>query len=101
MSASGPTIKTFRKRLYTVLPRGVAASGSAPAASSSPLTRVRSNSASRSLYTAPPPSLSALPFFDAPLPPPPPSRPGNPHVLSSRLPIQPKPEPESHPTRIN
>jgi hypothetical protein len=65
------TIKTIQKRIYTVV---------APAAA---IPRVRSNSASRSLYTAP------SPFFDSPPPPPPSSRPGNPHVLStSRLPVK-------------
>ncbi|KAI0319464.1 hypothetical protein OF83DRAFT_1109968 [Amylostereum chailletii] len=95
MSASGPTMKTFQKRLYTVLPRGVA-----PAAAQNSQVRVRSNSASssRSLYTAPSSSssLSGIPFFDASPQPSPSSRPGNSHVLSStRLPIEGKAELEA------
>jgi hypothetical protein len=74
------TIKSIQKRFYTVV----------TASSTNPASRVRSNSASRSLYTSPsPPSTSSLPlsFFDSPPPPPPSSRPGNPHVIStSRLP---------------
>lgn len=81
MTAPGPTIKSFHKRLYTVLPRGVAA------------PRVRSNSAgasSRALH-----SYSSLPYFD-PSTPPPSSRPGNPHLLSTtRLPIEARTEPEA------
>ncbi|KAN0128056.1 Protein phosphatase 2C (PP2C)-like domain containing protein [Lactarius tabidus] len=82
MTAPGPTIKSFQKRLYTVLPRGVAA------------TRVRSNSAgasSRALHNYSP----SLPYFD-PSTPPPSSRPGNPHLLSTtRLPIEARTEPEA------
>jgi hypothetical protein len=82
MSAPGPTIKSFHKRLYTVLPRGVSVS------------RVRSNSAgasSRALHTYSPSS----PYFD-PSTPPPSSRPSNPHLLSTtRLPIEAKAEPEA------
>lgn len=85
-------MKTIQKRFYNVLPRVVSSS------SSSPISRVRSNSASssRSLYTS---GSSVLPlgFFDTP-PPPPSSRPGNPHVLStSRLPIESKGEVEGQP----
>ncbi|KIM87718.1 hypothetical protein PILCRDRAFT_258726 [Piloderma croceum F 1598] len=72
------TIKSIHKRFYTV----VAASSNAAATST---TRVRSNSASRSLYTTP----NSLSFLDPPPPPPPSSRPGNPHVITtSRLPIK-------------
>ncbi|KAH9959342.1 phosphatase 2C-like domain-containing protein [Russula dissimulans] len=82
MTAPGPTIKSFHKRLYTVLPRGFVP------------PRVRSNSAgasSRALYTYSP----SLPYFD-PSTPPPSSRPGNPHLLSTtRLPIEAKTEPEA------
>ena len=82
MTAPGPTIKTFQKRLYTVLPRGVAA------------PRVRSNSASassRALHNYSP----SLPYFD-PSTPTPSSRPGNPHLLSTtRLPIEARTEPEA------
>jgi len=82
MTAPGPTIKSFHKRLYTVLPRGVS------------VPRVRSNSAggsSRALHTYSP----SLPYFD-PSTPPPSSRPGNPHLLSTtRLPIEAKTEPEA------
>jgi len=82
MTAPGPTIKSFHKRLYTVLPRGFVA------------PRVRSNSAgssSRALHTYSP----SLPYFD-PSTPPPSSRPGNPHLLSTtRLPIEAKTEPEA------
>jgi hypothetical protein len=82
MTAPGPTFKTFQKRLYTVLPRGVA------------VTRVRSNSASassRSLHNYSP----SLPYFD-PSTPTPSSRPGNPHLLSTtRLPIEARTEPEA------
>ncbi|KAI0050115.1 hypothetical protein FA95DRAFT_1587898 [Auriscalpium vulgare] len=78
MSPPGSTMKTFQKRLYTVLPRAIP-------------TRVRSNSgsAARSLYTSYAPPLA---YFDSP---PPPSRP-NSHVLSTtRLPIEAKAEPEA------
>ena len=82
MTAPGPTIKTFQKRLYTVLPRGVAA------------TRVHSNTtsaSSRALHNYSP----SLPYFD-PSAPTPSSRPGNPHVLSTtRLPIEARTEPEA------
>jgi hypothetical protein len=82
MTAPGPTIKSFHKRLYTVLPRGVS------------VPRLRSNSAgtsSRVLHTYSP----SLPSFD-PSTPPPSSRPGNPHVLSTtRLPIEARTEPET------
>ncbi|KAF8269103.1 phosphatase 2C-like domain-containing protein [Lactarius quietus] len=82
MTPPGPTIKTFQKRLYTVLPRGVA------------VTRVRSNSASassRALHNYSP----AQPYFD-PSAPTPSSRPGNPHLLSTtRLPIEARTEPEA------
>ena len=82
MTAPGPTIKSFQKRLYTVLPRGVA------------VTRVRSNSASassRALHNFSP----SLPYFD-PSTPTPSSRPGNPHLLSTtRLPIEARTEPEA------
>ncbi|KAF7790118.1 hypothetical protein EIP86_001070 [Pleurotus ostreatoroseus] len=86
-------MKTIHKRLYTTIPRSLAAapSSSAPA----PTSRVRSNSAgsSRSLYTA---SSSTLPFsfFDAPAPPP--SRPGSSNlVISPRL-AEAKAETEPH-----
>ncbi|KAI0259478.1 phosphatase 2C-like domain-containing protein [Gloeopeniophorella convolvens] len=82
MSAPGPTIKSFQKRLYTVLPRGVAA------------TRVRSNSAgasSRALHSFSP----SLAYFDPPQPPPS-SRPSNLQLIStSRLPIEARAEPEA------
>ncbi|KAH9047826.1 hypothetical protein EDB87DRAFT_1417774 [Lactarius vividus] len=82
MTAPGPTIKTFQKRLYTVLPRGVA------------VTRARSNSAtasSRALHNYSP----SLHYFD-PSTPTPSSRPGNPHSLSTtRLPIEARTEPEA------
>jgi hypothetical protein len=74
MTAHGPTIKSFHKRLYTVLPIGVA------------VPRIRSNSAgasSRALH-----SYSSIPYCD-PSTPPPSSRQGNPHLLSTtRLPIE-------------
>jgi len=55
---------------------------------------VRSNSASRSLYTVPP--SSPLSFFDSPPPPPPSSRPGNPNlIVSSRLAAEVKAELEN------
>ncbi len=81
MTAPGPTIKSFHKRLYTVLPRGIA------------VPRIRSNSAgasSRALHSYP-----SLPYCD-PSTPPPSSRPGNPHLLSTtRLPIEARTEPEA------
>jgi hypothetical protein len=81
MTAPGPTIKSFHKRLYTVLPRGVS------------VPRIRSNSAgasSRALHSYP-----SLPYGD-PSTPPPSSRPGNPHLLSTtRLPIEARTEPEA------
>ena len=80
MTAPGPTIKSFHKRLYTVLPRGVA------------VPRIRSNSAgasSRALHSYP-----SLPYGDPSTPPP--SRPGNPHLLSTtRLSIEARTEPEA------
>jgi hypothetical protein len=79
MTAPGPTIKSFHKRLYTVLPRGVS------------VPRIRSNSAGAScaLHSYP------LPYCD-PSTPPPSSRPGNPHLLSTtRLPIEARTEPEA------
>lgn len=79
MSAPRPTMKTIQKRFRTALPRP-----------SSTISRVRSNStpSSRSLYTANP-SAGPLAFFDSPPQPPPSSRPGNPHILStSRLPVK-------------
>ncbi|KAI9439416.1 phosphatase 2C-like domain-containing protein [Lactarius psammicola] len=82
MTAPGPTIKTFQKRLYTVLPRGVA------------ITRVRSNSASassRALHNYSP----SLHYFD-PSAPTPSSRPSNPQLISTtRLPIEARTEPEA------
>jgi hypothetical protein len=82
MTAPGPTIKSFQKRLYTVLPRGLA------------VTRVRSNSASassRAFHGYP----SSLTFFDPSIPPPP-SRPSNPHLLSTtRFSIEARTEPEA------
>ncbi|KAI0286268.1 phosphatase 2C-like domain-containing protein [Russula brevipes] len=82
MTAPGPTIKSFHKRLYAVLPRGVA------------VPRVRSNSAGaspRALHSYSP----SLPYFD-PSTPSPSSRPGNPHLLSTtRLPIEARTEPEA------
>ena len=82
MTPPGPTINTIQKRLYTVLPRGIA------------VTRVRSNSAStfsRGLHNYSP----SLPYFD-PSTPTPSSRPGNPHLLSTtRLPIEARTEPEA------
>jgi hypothetical protein len=88
MSAPGPTtMKTFKKRFYTVLPRS-----SSPSTSS--ISRVRSTSApsARSLYTAP---SSPLAFFDTP--PPPQPQPSKPHVLStSRLPAKAEGEGSSH-----
>lgn len=84
MTAPGPTIKSFQKRLYTVLPRGLA------------ITRVRSNSAtstpsSRTLHSYP----SSLLFFD-PSTPPPSSRPSNPHLLSTtHFSIEARAEPEA------
>ena len=81
MTAHGPTIKSFHKRLSTVLPRGVA------------VPRIRSNSAgasSRALHSYP-----SIPYCD-PSTPPPSSRPGNPHLLSTtRLPIEARTEPEA------
>ncbi len=81
MTAHGPTIKSFHKRLYTVLPRGVA------------VPRIRSNSAgasSRALHSYP-----SIPYCD-PSTPPPSSRPGHPHLLSTtRLPIEARTEPEA------
>ncbi|EKM51268.1 uncharacterized protein PHACADRAFT_213128 [Phanerochaete carnosa HHB-10118-sp] len=73
------------KRLYSAIPRPLAASSSAQP--SAPVVRVRSNSAcsSRSLYTA---SQAPLPFafFDTPSPPPPSSRPGpSNYAVSTRL----------------
>ncbi|KIJ67255.1 hypothetical protein HYDPIDRAFT_127141 [Hydnomerulius pinastri MD-312] len=98
MSGPGPTMKTIQKRFYTALPRAVSSSS----ASTSPISRVRSNSApsTRSLYTANP-STGPLAFFDTPPPPPPPpsSRPGNPHILStSRLPVKAEGEGSTHST---
>ena len=81
MTAHGPTIKSFHKRLYTVLPRGV------------PVPRIRSNSAgasSRALHSYP-----SIPYCD-PSTPPPSSRPGNPYLLSTtRLPLEARTEPEA------
>jgi len=83
MTAPGPTIKSFHKRLYTVLPRGVS------------VPRVRSNSAgasSRALHTYSP----SAPYFSPSSTPPPSSRPSNPHLLSTtRLPIEARTEPEA------
>ena len=81
-------MNTIQKRFYTALPRAV----SSPSTSASAISRARSNSASssRSLYTANT-SSGPLAFFDtaAPPSPPPSSRPGNPHILStSRLPVK-------------
>jgi hypothetical protein len=82
MTAPGPTIKSFQKRLYTVLPRSLA------------VTRVCSNSvapSSRALHSYP----SSLTYFD-PSSAPPPSRPGNPHLLSTtRFSIEARAEPEA------
>lgn len=77
------------KRLYSVLPRGVATSSS-----SSP-GRARSKSAPRTFYTNSSPPLS---FFDSPPPPPPPS--SRPTLGSTLRLIQAKPEAES-PTSQN
>lgn len=71
------------KRLYSVLPRGVAAS---PSSSSG----VRPTAASRSFYTNSSPPLS---FFDSPPPAPPPS--SRPTLGSTLRLIQAKPEAES------
>ncbi|KAH9846021.1 phosphatase 2C-like domain-containing protein [Lenzites betulinus] len=85
-------MKTIHKRFYTVLPRPVAV---APAASSSQLPRVRSNSASssRSLYTS-----THLSFLDGPPPPPPPSSTrGNSNVIvGTRLVAEARGEIEGH-----
>jgi hypothetical protein len=80
MTAPGPTIKSFHKRLYTVLPRGVS------------VPRIRSNTAGASCALH---SYPSLPYCD-PSTPPPSSRPGNTHLLStSRLPIEARTEPEA------
>jgi hypothetical protein len=83
MTAPGPTIKSFHKRLYTVLPRGAV------------VPRIHSNSAgasSRALHSYPSLPLS---YCDPPTPPPS-SRPGNSHLLSTtRLPIEARTEPEA------
>lgn len=94
-----PTMKVH-KRLYSVIPRPLAASSpSSSGQTSAPVVRVRSNSAcsSRSLYTAP---QSPLPFafFDGPPTPPPPptSRPGpSSYVIPSRLAAEAKLEVEN------
>ncbi|KAI0933335.1 hypothetical protein AcV7_004836 [Taiwanofungus camphoratus] len=86
-------MKPIHKRLYTVIPRPIV-STSCPA-TPSPISRVRSNSASscRSLYTV---NTSTLSFFDSPPPPPPSSRPGNPNiVVTTRLPAEVKAEIEN------
>jgi len=79
-------MKTIQKRFYTALPRVVPHPPSSPTSS---ISRVRSNSApsARSLYTASS-SSGPHPFFDSPSPPPPSSRPGNPHLSTSRLPTK-------------
>ncbi|KAH9840726.1 phosphatase 2C-like domain-containing protein [Rhodofomes roseus] len=78
-------MKPIHPRIYAALPRPVA-----PVAASSASSRVRSNSASRSLYTG------SLPFFDSPPPPPPSSRPSNPNLVVSRLAAEVKAELEGH-----
>ncbi|GJE94022.1 hypothetical protein PsYK624_101900 [Phanerochaete sordida] len=83
------------KRLYSAIPRPLAASTSTQ--TSVPVARVRSNSAcsSRSLYTA---SQASLPFafFDTPpTPPPPSSRPGS-SGYATRLAAEVKYEVEGH-----
>lgn len=86
------------KRFYSAIPRPLASS-STSAQVSTPVVRVRSNSAcsSRSLYTAPQAPLP-FPFFDAP-PPPPSTRPGSGnYVVSSRLAAEAKVEVENHST---
>ncbi|KAG2059822.1 hypothetical protein BDR06DRAFT_949270 [Suillus hirtellus] len=93
MSAPGPTMKTFQKRFYTVIPRSISASSP----STSPISRRRSGSTpcARSLYNAPTNSSSPLAFFDSP--PPPQPQPSKPHVLStSRLPVKAEGEGSAH-----
>ncbi|KAI9435873.1 phosphatase 2C-like domain-containing protein [Russula earlei] len=76
MTAPCPTITSFHKRLYTVLPRGIGAS------------RVRSNSVGTTSRTLHSYSPSLLPYFD-PSTPPPSYRPSNTQLLSiTRLPIE-------------
>lgn len=80
-------MKPIHPRIYAALPRPVAPI----AAASSATSRVRSNSASRSLYTG------SLAFFDSPPQPPPSSRPANPNlVVSSRLAAEAKAEFDGH-----
>ncbi|EIW52806.1 uncharacterized protein TRAVEDRAFT_61130 [Trametes versicolor FP-101664 SS1] len=85
-------MKNIHKRFYTVLPRPVAV---APAASTSQLPRVRSNSASsaRSLYTS-----THLSFLDGQAPPPPPpSTRGNSNIIvGTRLAAEARGEIEGH-----
>lgn len=87
-----PAMKNIHKRFYTVLPRPVAV---APAASTSQLPRVRSNSASsaRSLYTS-----THLSFLDGQAPPPPPpSTRGNSNIIvGTRLAAEARGEIEGH-----
>ncbi len=86
-------MKTIHKRLYTTIPRSLAASS--PSSAPAPTSRVRSNSAGspRSLYTA---SSSTLPFsfFDSPASPPP--RPGSSHLVVSPRLAEAKAETEPH-----
>ena len=80
-------MKPIHPRIYAALPRPVAPI----AAATSSTSRVRSNSASRSLYTG------SLSFFDSPPQPLPSSRPSNPNlVVSSRLAAEVKAEYEGH-----
>ncbi|KAH9946568.1 hypothetical protein B0H21DRAFT_822635 [Amylocystis lapponica] len=85
-------MKPIHKRLYSALPRP-----HPPSSSSSPVSRVRSNSISRTLYTVNPSSLP-LSFFDAPPPPPPSSRPAHAHtIIPTRLAAEVKAEVDSQP----
>ena len=84
---TGHAMKPIHPRIYAALPRPVAPI----AAATSSTSRVRSNSASRSLYTG------SLSFFDSPPQPLPSSRPANPNlVVSSRLAAEVKAEYEGH-----
>jgi len=75
MTSPGPTIKSFHKRLYTVLPRGVA------------IPCVHPNSTEA--------YFPSSPYFN-PSTPPPSFHPSNPHLLSTTcLPIEARTEPEA------
>ncbi|TFY73910.1 hypothetical protein EWM64_g10102 [Hericium alpestre] len=87
MTPPGP-IKAFPKRLYTVLPRSAAGPSAQRGRSSS-----FSSSSARSLFTAPPSSLSSLGFFDTP--PPPQGKHGHGPLTPSRLPPHSKAELEA------